>query len=352
MIKAYRLNQLPIMDDGQEFLLSNFWKAWIAALASLTYSYYISKTIKPGMMRLISFLPIIALFTLLPLTLFPSPHLCGITAFFLTWLANFKLLLFAFDTGPLSSSSPLSLIQYIAQASLPIKVRHSQDNTIMGSSSSVNYALKFLLLVLLLRIYQYRPHLHPQLLLVINCAHLYLTGEILLALFAAPARALLKIDIEPQFNEPYLATSLQDFWGRRWNLMVTSILRPSVYEPVRLVLGAPCAVVATFLVSGLMHELIYYYLTRVRPTWEVSWFFVLHGLCTAVEIVVKRSELGEKWRVNRVVSGVLSIGFVMGTSFWLFFPQIVSNEVDLRVIQEHGIAFQFVKEHVLRYLRE
>lgn len=24
-------------------------------------------------------------------------------------------------------------------------------------------------------------------------------------------------DLEPQANEPYLATSLKDFWGRRWN---------------------------------------------------------------------------------------------------------------------------------------
>ncbi|KAK9151462.1 hypothetical protein Syun_009771 [Stephania yunnanensis] len=350
---------MSIMDDGKEHLMNNICKAWIAALASLTYSYYISKTIKPGIIRLISLLPIITLFTLLPLTISPSPHLCGITAFFLTWLANFKLLLFAFNKGPLSSS-PISLIQFISIASLPIKVRQSQ-NTITGSSLKsplINYALKFLLLVLVLRIYQYRSHIHPQLLLVINCAHLYLTGEILLALFAAPARVLLKFEIEPQFNEPYLSTSLQDFWGRRWNLMVTSILRPSVYEPVRLYLGpvmgkrwaTACATLVSFVVSGLMHELIYYYVTRVKPTWEVSWFFVVHGVCTAIEVLVKKSELGEKWRLNRVVSGVLTIGFVIWTSFWLFFPQIVRNGVDLKVIEEHGIAFQFVKEQVSRYL--
>uniref|UniRef100_A0A2N9ISK3 Uncharacterized protein n=1 Tax=Fagus sylvatica TaxID=28930 RepID=A0A2N9ISK3_FAGSY len=31
--------------------------------------------------------------------------------------------------------------------------------------------------------------------------------------------ALVGVELEPQFDEPYLATSLQDFWGRRWNLM-------------------------------------------------------------------------------------------------------------------------------------
>ncbi|KAK9089250.1 hypothetical protein Scep_028332 [Stephania cephalantha] len=41
----------------------------------------------------------------------------------------------------------------------------------------------------------------------------------------------------------------------------------------------------------------------VEPTWEVSLFFVVHRVCTALEVVVKRSELGEKWRLYRVVYG-------------------------------------------------
>ncbi|KAK9151468.1 hypothetical protein Syun_009777 [Stephania yunnanensis] len=110
-----------------------------------------------------------------------------------------------------------------------------------------------------------RSHLHPNLILALYSLHVYLNTEILLTIFAAPTRALFKIEIEPQFDEPYLSTSLQDFRGRRWNLMVTGILRPIVYDPVRLHLGSvigkrwgsACAVVASFVVSGLTHELIY-----------------------------------------------------------------------------------------------
>ncbi|KAJ6429979.1 hypothetical protein OIU84_021400 [Salix udensis] len=72
------------------------------------------------------------------------------------------------------------------------------------------------------------------------------------------------MELEPPSNEPYLSTSLQDFWGRRWNLMVTNLLRHTVYKPVRSSLGsllgqwAPLpAVAASFLVSGLMHELLF-----------------------------------------------------------------------------------------------
>nr|GEV35870.1 hypothetical protein [Tanacetum cinerariifolium] len=42
-----------------------------------------------------------------------------------------------------------------------------------------------------------------------------------------------KFEIEPQFNDAYLATSLQDFWGRCWNLVVSSILLHIVYNPIR-----------------------------------------------------------------------------------------------------------------------
>ncbi|KAF8095264.1 hypothetical protein N665_0338s0019 [Sinapis alba] len=66
------------------------------------------------------------------------------------------------------------------------------------------------------------------------------------------------------FIEPYLATSLQDFWGRRWNLMVTAILRSSVFSPVRRIcthflnLGwaTIIGVLATFIVSGVAHEVL------------------------------------------------------------------------------------------------
>ncbi|KAK9155447.1 hypothetical protein Sjap_002927 [Stephania japonica] len=343
--------------DHLKMIMKSFYTSWIAIYASLVYSYFIAKNIKPGKIRLILLLPIIALFTLIPLN-FSSPYVGGMTALLITWLANFKLLLLVFDKGPLCSSSSISLIQFISVATLPIKIKPPQNTTTGSLKSPLNYTIKIVVLAIVFQLYAYRPHLHYNVILTLYCLHIYLNTEILLALFAVPARALLKFEIEPQFDEPYMATSLQDFWGRRWNLMVSSILRPSVYEPVKIVLGpvmgkrwgSAYAMMASFAVSGLMHELMYYYLTRVKPTWEVTWFFVVHGVCTALEVLVKKSELGEKWRLNRVVSGVLTIGFVMVTSFWLFFPQLVRNRVDLRGIEELGAAFQLLKAGVARWI--
>ncbi|CAO2835792.1 unnamed protein product [Amaranthus hypochondriacus] len=151
----------------------------------------------------------------------------------------------------------------------------------------------------------------------------------------------LGLELDPPSDEPYLSTSLQDFWGKRWNRMISDTLRHTVYLPVKStavkLVGSRWAplpgVMASFVVSGLMHELIYYNMTRVTPTWEVTWFFVLHGVCVVLEMVVKRS-LGQKWRLHWAISGPLTVGFVMGTGFWLFFPQLLRNHVDVKATED------------------
>ena len=51
------------------------------------------------------------------------------------------------------------------------------------------------------------------------------------------------------------STSVSEFWGRRWDLIVASGLRRGIYDPLRKV-GHSRAIAAllTFIVSGLLHE--------------------------------------------------------------------------------------------------
>ncbi|KAF5728434.1 long-chain-alcohol O-fatty-acyltransferase 5 [Tripterygium wilfordii] len=341
--------------------IKNFIKVWILAITSLSYTYYISSKLPKGIIRLFSLLPIIYLFTILPLSL-SSFHLSGLTAFFLVWLANFKLLLFAFDQGPLSPPPP-NLFHFISISCLPIKIKQnpppdltSQENPPTHFVQKVFYlilfAVKLSLLVIIIRSYEYKKHMHPNAVLALYCLHMYLELEVSLVLVVTPARAIFGFELEPQFNEPYLATSLQDFWGRRWNLMVPSILRPTIYYPIRRtfthLIGPKWAtlmgLVASFVVSGLMHEAIFYYLTRVSPTWEVTCFFVLHGICTAVEVVVKKEVGTDKRRLHRAVSGPLVLSFVAVTGVWLLFPQLTRNGVDEKTIEEYSIVLDFVRD--------
>ncbi|KAJ4841185.1 hypothetical protein Tsubulata_015546 [Turnera subulata] len=353
--------------DGE---LKNFIKVWTLAITCLCYCYYIASRIPKGMLRLLSLLPVLFLFLTLPFDL-TSVHLGGVTAFFLIWLGTFKLLLFSFDQGPLSPPPP-NLFLFISIACLPIKLTSQDANNpshqkinntkphpavkpssnILMPRSLLLMSIKVMLLAMILYSYNYRQHMHPYLLLSLLCLHMYIELEFVLAICATPASILLGFDLEPQFNEPYLSTSLQDFWGRRWNLMVTSILRPTVYIPVRQscapfigsTLASLPAIIITFVVSGLMHELLYYHLTRATPTWEVTWFFVLHGFCTAVELAVKKA-VADRWLLPPVVSGPLTAGFVVVTAFWLFCPQIIRNGVHEKII---GEIFSVLRIYVKR----
>jgi hypothetical protein len=40
------------------------------------------------------------------------------------------------------------------------------------------------------------------------------------------------IELEPAYNKPFLSSSLTDFWGKRWNLLISNLMRTAVYEPV------------------------------------------------------------------------------------------------------------------------
>ncbi|EEF33334.1 probable long-chain-alcohol O-fatty-acyltransferase 1 [Ricinus communis] len=345
----------------------NFIKVWILATTCLCYCYYVASKIPKGVFRLISLLPIFYLFIILPLVL-TSFHLGAPTTFFLIWLANFKLLLFSFDQGPLSPAS-LKLFHFISLTYLPIKLRqnndpsHTQKHQTAYTTSApflprrVVLPLKVLLVALLFHCYSYKQFLHPYLILALYCLHMYLELEIILAISATPARVLFGFELEPQFNEPYLATSLQDFWGRRWNLMVTSILHPTVYYPVRQffmgLIGQTWAslpaFVATFVVSGLMHEIIYFYVTRVSPTWEVTWFFIVHGVCVVIEVALKKMAKG-RWELDRAISIPLTVVFVGVTAVWLFFPQLTRNRIDDKAIGEYSIFVNLLKQELMCFL--
>ncbi|XP_010539317.1 PREDICTED: probable long-chain-alcohol O-fatty-acyltransferase 1 [Tarenaya hassleriana] len=210
-------------------------------------------------------------------------------------------------------------------------------------------AVKVVIFGILLRVYDHTENLPRFVVLAIYCLHTYLEIELVLVFVGSTVSSFLGCEIEPVFNEPYLATSLQDFWSRRWNLMVPAVLRPTVHVPVQRasvrVVGPMWSVllgvVASFLVSGLMHELIYFYMIRLPPTWEVTLFFVLNGFCTAAEILVKRRVV--RWRLHRSVSGPITLGFVSVTGVWLFFPQVLRNGLHDRVINEWLWAIDLVK---------
>ncbi|WOL04333.1 putative long-chain-alcohol O-fatty-acyltransferase 5 [Canna indica] len=342
------------MDQHSELQALAKVTVWVAV--SMTYARFVASRVRPGGLRFLSLFPVLCLLPFLPFH-FSSLHLRGISAFFLVWLAIFKLLLLSAAAGPLSAD--LSLPAFLVSAVLPVKLinshhhhHHQQQQRPKGrpfTSLLLPSAVKVAILASIIPLYRFKDLIHPYLLLSLYSIHMYLALEVVLAGAAAAASILLPggLQLEPQFDEPYRASSLQDFWGRRWNIMVSAILRPSVYLPVRARCGRAAAVLAAFLVSGLMHEVMFWYLTLAPPTGEATAFFLIHGACVVAEEAARKSGC---WQPPAAVATLLTLGLVATTGFWLFFPPILRSRADEVVLAECAAAMGFLEAACRKFL--
>jgi D-alanyl-lipoteichoic acid acyltransferase DltB (MBOAT superfamily) len=91
------------------------------------------------------------------------------------------------------------------------------------------------------------------------------------------------IRLSPNFDAPYLATSIAEFW-RRWHMTFSSWILDYVFKPVQLGLrrwrtwGTPVALLVAFSFSGLWHG----------PTWGFVAWGVLHGVYLSAAVLLAR----------------------------------------------------------------
>jgi len=77
---------------------------------------------------------------------------------------------------------------------------------------------------------------------------------------ALGASRIAGLQLEENFNKPWRASSLLDFWNR-WHMSLTNWSRDYAYRPVMAISRSPIlGVVAAMLVIGLWHAISFYYL--------------------------------------------------------------------------------------------
>lgn len=64
------------------------------------------------------------------------------------------------------------------------------------------------------------------------------------------------VDARPIMNQPLASTSVAEFWGRRWNSAFHDLAHRFVFRPLNLRIGPRAAIIAGFLFSGLVHEVV------------------------------------------------------------------------------------------------
>ncbi|XP_013610394.1 PREDICTED: probable long-chain-alcohol O-fatty-acyltransferase 7 isoform X1 [Brassica oleracea var. oleracea] len=306
--------------------LNSLVKVGVSTIMSVSYCFFLPPRIKSGFFRLISILPVCVLFLVLPL--FLSFPLFSSPAAILLILADLKLILFSFDQGPLSPL-PSNIFLFTCFTCFPIQ-RQKNPKPQAGGQDQMHtwiFAIKVVLLGVVLHLYHWKT-LPPIMLLGLYPPFLYVLLEVSLTLFRILLTIILKCNLEPHFKEPYLATSLQDFWGRRWNLLVSASLRACVYTPVRRVCQRlMCSDDSAMLIS-------------VLATFIVS-------VCTVGEVAVKRTAFAQRWVVRQMLSRLLTVGFVVVTTWWLFFPPWIRSNVTEKCFNEASLLIDFLRRKLI-----
>jgi alginate O-acetyltransferase complex protein AlgI len=88
-------------------------------------------------------------------------------------------------------------------------------------------------------------------------------------------------DVAPPFDAPLRATTLAEFWSRRWNRAFSEMAALVVYRPIAAQ-SSDVARLAAFGFSGLLHELAISVPVRGGYGGPMA-YFVFHGLLASVE---------------------------------------------------------------------
>jgi D-alanyl-lipoteichoic acid acyltransferase DltB (MBOAT superfamily) len=127
---------------------------------------------------------------------------------------------------------------------------------------------------------------------------------------------LMGFRLAPNFDRPYLAQNLADFW-RRWHISLSRWLADNIHKPMALTLrarprmGLALAILCTFFLCGLWHG----------ATWNFVVWGLLHGAALSTLALTGRA----RRRLEKILPEALYAGASMLVTFlfvslsWVFF---------------------------------
>jgi len=129
------------------------------------------------------------------------------------------------------------------------------------------------------------------------------------------------VNAQPIMRSPLLATSLSDFWGRRWNLGFRQLTHDLIFRPLRVRTDGAFAMLMSFLASGLIHDLVISLPARGGYGLPTA-YFLLQGY----GILLERSALGQRLGLGSGLRGWLFMAvWTGGPACILFHPWFMES---------------------------
>jgi alginate O-acetyltransferase complex protein AlgI len=159
---------------------------------------------------------------------------------------------------------------------------------------------------------------------------------------AIGAAFLFNIKLPMNFNSPYKALSIQDFW-RRWHITLSRFLKDYIYIPLGGNRGnnyrTYSNLLATFLVGGIWHG--------------VGWTFVFWGFLHGVALVINRIWSLTSIKLPVIVAWFITFNFV--NIAWIFFRAnewSTAVKVLISMFSLEHVFFPRIFEDKLHFLSE
>lgn len=131
------------------------------------------------------------------------------------------------------------------------------------------------------------------------------------------------INAQPIMRAPLRATSLGEFWSRRWNTAFNNLAHELAFRPLASRWGAKGAMLGVFLISGLVHEAVISLPARGGYGFPTAYFLLQGG-----GILLERSPWGCRTGLGSGLKGRLfAMAFAALPAFWLFHPPFVRNVI-------------------------
>jgi Membrane bound O-acyl transferase family len=147
------------------------------------------------------------------------------------------------------------------------------------------------------------------------------------------------VRVKPVMQTPIRATSVAEFWGRRWNTAFNDVAYAFAFRPLVQALtnnsskkeemkntrarAIAFATLVVFAISGLVHELVISLPARGGYGLPTAYFMV-QGL----GVLSERSRVGRRIGLGHGLRGWLfTLACTAGPAFWLFHPTFVRNVI-------------------------
>ena len=151
---------------------------------------------------------------------------------------------------------------------------------------------------------------------------------------------LFNIKLPINFNSPYKATNIQDFW-KRWHITLSRFLKEYIYIPLggnrKSELRTYSNLMSTFIIGGIWHG--------------AGWTFIFWGFLHGMALIIHRFWQSFEIKFPKLIAWFITFNFINIT--WVFFRAKEWNDatkVLSGMIGNNGIIFKIKLEEYLSFL--